>query len=81
MKIQIIMGIFILFMVGCSDTSQIQAGESLEELCKKDGNMFMKMGPVIDGVPTGDPACAGCMIGNSHICEIEEYKEARENLK
>jgi len=48
-------------------------GSSLKELCQADGNMFMKMGPVLNGVPTGEPACEGCMIGNSHICNKEEY--------
>jgi len=49
---------------------------SLKELCLKDGNRFMKMGPILNGVPTGEPACEGCMIGNSHICDIEDYVNA-----
>jgi|SRR3989344_323181 len=46
---------------------------SLKELCAQDGNMFMTMRPVLNGVPTGEPACPGCMIGNNHICDIETY--------
>jgi len=30
---------------------------SLKELCAQDGNMFMTMDPILNGVPTGEPAC------------------------
>jgi len=70
--------LFVLFLIaGCSQsTGQATSEISLQDLCKSNGNMFMKMPPTIDGVRTGEPACAGCMIGMSHYCTIEEYQTA-----
>ena len=47
--------------------------------CTENGNMFMTMGPVKDGVPTGEPACPGCMFGNGHYCDYNEYLAATNN--
>jgi len=72
-----LVGIFLL-VAGCANSSGTGNPQesSLKELCTNDGNMFMKMGPVLNGVPTGGAACSGCMIGNSHICDKEEYLKA-----
>ena len=53
------------------DTSE--EGLSFEELCKKNGNTWMKMQPIKDGKMSGEPACDGCMVGNNHLCSIGEY--------
>jgi len=77
---KVLLGLFLvitIFTFGCKQGASLQESElSLQELCTKNGNMFMKMGPTIDGVPTGEPACAGCMVGASHYCNLEEYKNA-----
>ena len=31
-----------------------------------------------DGLPTGEPACAGCMIGMNHYCDETEYLKASQ---
>ena len=62
------------FMLGSSTgATTLEDGLTFKERCARDGNMFMKMGPVVNGIPTGEPACAGCMIGNSHLCDEAEY--------
>jgi hypothetical protein len=78
----IIMVVFlfsIMFLSACSKdvvkNEAVVQEFSLKELCAQDGNMFMTMGPILDGTPTGEVACPGCMIGNSHICDIETYLE------
>ena len=53
------------------DTSE--EGLNFEELCKKNGNSWMKMQPIVDGKMVDAPACDGCMIGNNHVCSIGEY--------
>ena len=71
-----------LLLVGCKNgpTGNAVAQDlSLKELCTQDGNMFMKMGPVIEGIPTGEPACYGCMIGNNHVCDKNQYLEIADN--
>jgi len=67
-----------VFIAGCqkSPTGNVAGDLSLQELCAQNGGMFMKMMPTIDGVPTGDPACAGCMLGSSHYCDKEQYLKA-----
>jgi len=69
------------FMFGPSKitgTTTLDNELTFKERCMRDGNMFMTMGPVVNGVPTGEPACAGCMIGNSHICDEAEYIKAMQ---
>ncbi len=46
---------------------------SFEEICKKNGNTWMTMAPIKDGKMTSENACAGCMVGNNHLCSIGEY--------
>jgi len=72
-----LLGLMVL-LAGCgkTPTGGAVADMSLQELCQKDGNMFMTMGPVVDGVPTGEPACAGCMVGTGHYCTVDEYLDA-----
>jgi len=62
--------LLVLLLAGCAKT------ESLQEVCANDGNMFMTMKPMVNGVPTGDPACAGCMVNGGHFCNLEEYNKA-----
>jgi len=50
---------------------------SFQEYCTNNGDMFMTMPPVIDGIPTGGAACPGCMYGNSHYCDVAEYQAAK----
>ncbi len=49
---------------------------SFEELCKKNGNNWMKMQPIKDGKIIDAPACDGCMVGNNHVCSLGEYLQA-----
>ena len=50
------------------------ANINFEEMCKNDGKEWMKMMPMINGVPTGNPACYGCMANeDTHFCDKEEY--------
>jgi hypothetical protein len=77
---KIIIGLIFIsfvFITGCSQVKNSGSGLSLQELCKQDGNHFMTMMPIIDGDPTGDTACAGCMIGANHYCDLEAYKKAK----
>jgi len=53
------------------DTSE--EGLSFEELCKKNGNNWMKMQPILNGKMVDAPACDGCMVGNNHLCALGEY--------
>ena len=68
----------LLLLTACVSNNNTTGGVvaeelSVEELCAQDGNVFMTMGPVIDGVPTGEPACGGCMVGNNHVCDLDTY--------
>ena len=50
---------------------------SFREICAKTGGMWMKMHPTQNYIPTGQPACIGCMqSGGDHICEKERYIQA-----
>jgi len=50
------------------------ANINFEEMCKNDRKVWMKMMPMINGVPTGNPACYGCMANeDTHFCDKEEY--------
>lgn len=74
MKAALSLGITIaLLLAGCSPTGKTTE-QSFEELCKSQGKEWMKMMPMIDGIPTGEPPCWGCMANkNTHICNMEEY--------
>ena len=74
----------LVLLAGCAKTPT--GGVAVEdgayrELCKANGNMFMTMEPTVDGVPTGEPSCAGCMVGGNHYCGQEEYLKALKNNK
>jgi len=64
----------LVFLAGCAKTPT--GGVTYQELCKSNGGMFMTMPPTIDGVATGEPSCAGCMVGRSHFCDQEDYVKA-----
>ena len=81
MRKELILGLLALLvvMMGCAQTptgNVIVEGNAYQELCKSNGNMFMTMPPTVDGVPTGEPSCAGCMLGGTHYCDLEAYKQA-----
>jgi len=67
--------ILTLLVAGCSTGNVVKT--TYKETCKSNGNMWMTMQPVTDGIPTGDPACPGCMYGNSHFCNEADYLNAR----
>ena len=73
-----LLGLLVL-MIGCAKAptgNVVAEGVSFQELCKSNGNMFMIMQPTVDGVPTGEEPCAGCMLGGSHYCAQEDYQKA-----
>jgi len=69
----------LVLLAGCAKTptgSVVVEDSAYRELCKSNGNMFMTMQPTVDGVATGESACAGCMVDGSHYCDQEEYLKA-----
>ncbi len=57
--------------------ANLYADLSFKEVCAKTGGMWMKMQPTENNIPTGQPACSGCMLRNGdHICERERYVQA-----
>ena len=72
-----LLGVLVL-MIGCvkTPTGKVVEAVSFQELCESNGNMFMTMPPTVDGVPTGEPPCAGCMLGGTHYCSQEAYQKA-----
>ena len=69
------------FLKGEDSPSGAAVSISTEEFkakCLENGNMFMTMGPVKNGIPTGEPACPGCMFGNGHYCDYNEYLAATD---
>ena len=80
----LVIGLLSLLIViaGCAKapTGGAVAESSLKELCMSNGNMFMTMPPTVDGVPTGEPACAGCMLGGGHYCSKEAYLNALASM-
>ena len=69
-----LMLILVLLLAGCATGNVVNATN--EETCKGNGNMWMTMQPVLDGVPTGGAPCPGCMYGGSHFCNEEDYLNA-----
>ncbi len=66
----------ILLIAGCTSQNKY-ASLSFQEVCRQTGGMWMTMQPTKDFIPTGQPACAGCMQPNGdHICEKETYLSA-----
>jgi len=64
---------------GGGATGNVVAQEtiSFEDYCFNNGDHYMTMTPIMNGVPTGEPSCAGCMVGNSHFCDVSEYQAAK----
>ncbi len=54
---------------------------SYEELCEKNGDMWMEMEPWINGEKISDEECYGCMIGENHFCDVNNYIEYIKKLK
>lgn len=73
----VLVGVLVI-LAGCANTPTGEVTKlTFNERCAKDGNMWMTMGPTLDGVPTGEPACAGCMVGGNHYCSEQEYLKAK----
>ena len=48
-----------------------------KDACKATGGMWMKMQPTKNAIPTGEPACFGCMQRNGdHICNKDVYLQS-----
>ena len=56
---------------------QIANAESdLERLCYVNNHAWMRMQPMVKGLPTAKESCMGCMADqNTHICDMDEYKK------
>lgn len=68
----IVLVVSLLVLASCS--AKQQAGASFQEQCAKTGGMWMTMHPTKNGIPTGEPACAGCMQSKGdHICDQGRY--------
>ncbi len=74
MNVKIIAGLVgILFLVAACSQNNYE-GMSFQQVCAQTGGMWMKMYPTNNGIPTGQPACSGCMQPRGdHICEKERY--------
>ena len=60
--------------VACTAKSNQYDTISFKDACRATGGMWMKMQPTRDFIPTGQPACEGCMLRNGdHICDKETY--------
>ena len=46
---------------------------TFEELCNKNGDMWMEMESWREGKKISDEKCFGCMIGDNHFCTAQEY--------
>lgn len=74
MKRIIGLALLILFLISACSSKNPYADMSFKDTCKATGGMWMKMQPTKDFVPTGAPACEGCMQRNGdHICDKETY--------
>lgn len=72
-KIAFLVALVLLVIAGCSPKDQY-AGMSMKDICRTTGGMWMKMQPTQDFIPTGAPACEGCMQPNGdHICDKRVY--------
>ena len=80
-KIIVFVGLLslLVLLAGCLKTptgNAVADVSSFKTLCQSNGNMFMVMEPTLDGVPTGEPTCAGCMIAGTHYCSMDDYMKA-----
>lgn len=79
MQSKITMILLLLLLSACAPKLTPQQ-EDFKKLCESNKHMFMKMTPIKDGFPTGDPACYGCMPDQkNHVCDVEEYKGLIKN--
>ena len=63
--------------VACTGKNNQYDSMSFRDTCRATGGMWMKMQPTKDFIPTGAPACEGCMQRNGdHICDKETYLNA-----
>ena len=63
-----------LLLISACSAKNPYADMSFKEACKATNGMWMKMQPTKDFIPTGAPACEGCMQRNGdHICDKEAY--------
>ncbi len=59
----------------------IELGDyTFEELCKRNGDQWMEMEETRKGKPTSDAKCFGCMIADSHFCDVNGYTEYVKRL-
>lgn len=66
-----------LFFISARASKNQYADMSFQEACKATKGMWMNMQPTKDFIPTGAPACEGCMQPNGdHICGKEEYLQS-----
>lgn len=66
-----------IFLIACTPSN---TGNEFRDLCKADGNVWMKMESIDDGVRSSEEACEGCMVEDNHICNIEKYKLKKVEL-
>ncbi len=74
MKRVISLVVLSMFLITACSSKNPYADMSFKDACRATGGMWMKMQPTKDFVPTGQPACEGCMQRNGdHICDKETY--------
>jgi len=75
----------LIVLTACTQTRQgklrqqiaEQSQSDFESLCYQNRDMWMKMQPIKNGLPTGEPSCFGCMPdARNHYCDETEYKRA-----
>jgi hypothetical protein len=61
----------------CTGKGNAYTNMSFKDVCTATGGMWMKMQPTKDFIPTGAPACEGCMQRNGdHICDKDTYLQS-----
>ena len=82
LKIGIVIVIIILVVLVLASFSSfkqlkiVELGDlTYEELCKTNRDMWMEMEPWRNGKKISDERCFGCMVGENHFCNVEEYIE------
>ena len=82
LKIGIVIVIIILVVLVLASFSSfkqlkiVELGDlTYELLCKTNRDMWMEMEPWRNGKKISDERCFGCMVGENHFCNVEEYIE------
>ena len=76
-SITILLLIGLIFITTACSSKDPYKDMSFKEACKATNGMWMKMQPTKDFVPTGQPACEGCMQRDGdHFCDKEKYLES-----